>query len=73
MADIRDQCLRLIVEPFLIAKEQENDHHRCSDEVVVKVMSQNAELNQAVHDEIHRCLLVVYPLGFRGVKAGERL
>src|SRR5262245_45233899 len=31
VADIGNQCLRLVLEPFLIAKKEEYDDHRCAN------------------------------------------
>src|SRR5260370_10120719 len=53
IADIRNQCLRLVVKPFLISKKQEDDHHCSANEVVIKVLSEDAELHQYICDEIH--------------------
>jgi hypothetical protein len=38
VTNVWDKYLCLVVEPFLIAKKQENDHHRCSQQMVVKIV-----------------------------------
>src|SRR5260370_109052 len=45
VADVGDQCLRLVVKPFLIPEKQEDDHHRNPNEMVIKVLLKDAELN----------------------------
>ena len=53
MTDIGEQCLRLVLEPFLVAKEEENDDHRSAKQVVVEITLENAEFNQRSYDEGH--------------------
>jgi hypothetical protein len=48
VADKRNQCLRLILKPFLITKKQEYDYHRCANQVVIKVLFENTQLNQDI-------------------------
>src|SRR5262249_12583535 len=54
VADIGDQHLGLVFEPFLVAEEQEDDDHRCADDVVVEVFSGEPAVGEAIDDEIHR-------------------
>src|SRR5260370_409563 len=42
MANVRNQRLRFIFEPFLIPKKQEDDHHRCSNQVIIQIVPQNS-------------------------------
>ena len=44
IADVGDQDLRLIREPFLITKSQKDKHHRCADEMVVEVSGEKSGL-----------------------------
>jgi hypothetical protein len=37
VADIGNQDLGLVLEPFLIAEEQEDDHHRGAEDVIVEI------------------------------------
>ena len=57
MADVRDQCLRLILKPLLISKKKKNDHHRCTDQVVIKIVFEDADLSQQIGKVIHRSLV----------------
>lgn len=41
-------AVRLIVEPFLIPKEQEDNHHRCTDQVVIKIVFEKAEFRMLI-------------------------
>jgi len=45
--------LRLVLEPFLITKEEENDDHRCTKQVVVEIFLKNTEPNQSSYEEGH--------------------
>jgi uncharacterized protein (UPF0332 family) len=58
VADIRNQCLRLIVKPLLIPKEREDDHHRCANQMVIKIFFEKTELRQNLDKQIHNLLLV---------------
>src|SRR5260370_6495325 len=42
MANVRNQRLRFIFEPFLIPKKQEDDHHRYSNQVIIQIVPQNS-------------------------------
>src|SRR6266550_2331100 len=53
VADIRDQYLRLILKPLLIPKKQENNYHRCANQVVIKIVFENTELNQCIYKNLH--------------------
>jgi hypothetical protein len=56
-----DEALRLIVKPFLIAKEEIDDQHRRANEVVIQIIFEEAELSQNhsenVDKPIHDLLL----------------
>jgi hypothetical protein len=52
-----DQCLRLIVKPFLIPKEEEDNHHRCANQVVIKIVFENAGFSQELYEKVHNSLL----------------
>jgi hypothetical protein len=52
IADIRDQPLDLVLEPFLIPKEEENDHHRRTDQVISEVVVEDAELAEYPYKEV---------------------
>jgi hypothetical protein len=49
VTDVRAQCLRLILKPLLISKEKENDHHRCPEEMVIKVVFEDAKPDQCIY------------------------
>jgi hypothetical protein len=53
VTDVGEQSLRLIIEPFLITKEQKNDDHRCTKQVVIEIILKNTELNQSPYEEGH--------------------
>ena len=53
MTDIREKSLRLILESFLIAKEEKNDDHRCAKQVGIEIILKNTELNQSPYEEGH--------------------
>jgi hypothetical protein len=40
-----NETLCLVIKPLLIAKEEVDDHHRSANEMVIKVLSEDAELN----------------------------
>jgi hypothetical protein len=42
VADERDQSLELIRKPLLVAEEEEHDHHRGADDVVVEIIRKQA-------------------------------
>src|SRR5262249_23646730 len=42
VADEWDQRFRLVLEPFLVPEEHEDEHHRRTDQVVVEVVSEKA-------------------------------
>src|ERR1700737_3143027 len=42
VADERDQSFKLIRKPLLIAEEEEHDHHRGPDDVVVEILREQA-------------------------------
>src|SRR5262249_27824073 len=44
IADIWDQCLPFIGKPLLIPKKQENNYHRCVNQVVIKIVFRNTQL-----------------------------
>jgi hypothetical protein len=48
VADIRNQCLRLVLKPFLVPEKQKYDHHRCPYQVVIKVFSEKTRLSQDI-------------------------
>jgi hypothetical protein len=35
VADIWNECLGLVLEPFLVSEEEEDEHHRCGHHMVV--------------------------------------
>ena len=60
VADVRDQYLCLVLPPFLIAKGQEDDDHRCAQQVIVKIIFEQAEPDQYACEGVHDSL----PVGF---------
>jgi hypothetical protein len=57
VGDKRDQSLRLITKPLRISEKRENDNHGCANHVVIKIVFENAELNQDSCQPVHRSLL----------------
>src|SRR5262249_44324871 len=57
VADKWKQCVRLVLEPFLIPKEQKDEHHRCPDQVVIEVALEEPGLRQLVDERVHWLLL----------------
>jgi len=53
VTDVGEQSLRLIIEPLLITKEEKNDDHRCTEQVVIEIVLENTELNQSSYEEGH--------------------
>src|SRR5260370_41088699 len=41
---IRNQCVRLVGEPFLVPKKEIYDYHRSANQVIIKILFENAEL-----------------------------
>jgi hypothetical protein len=72
MADIRDQSLRLVVKPFRISEKQEHYHHRCPNQVVVKIVFENTEPNQDPCDEVHSSFFPLLNCGFPKRLLGRR-
>jgi hypothetical protein len=64
IADVRNQHLRLVLEPLLIPKEQEYDYHRCTNQVVIKIFLEQAGLSQDIYDRVHS-LAPLLVLGLR--------
>src|SRR5215469_5457000 len=58
VADVRNQSLRFVLEPFLISKEEEDDHHRGADQVVIEVSLQKPRFRQQCDERIHGLLLL---------------
>src|ERR1700758_1601347 len=52
VTNVGEQSLRLIIEPFLIAKEEKNNDHRCTKQVVTEIILENTELNQSSYDKV---------------------
>ena len=48
-----NQDLRLVGKPFLVAKSQNEEHHRGPDEMVVEVFGHKTRLRQRANDRIH--------------------
>src|SRR5258708_1365241 len=60
VADVRDQHLCLVLPAFLIAKGQEDDDHRCAQQVIVKIIFEQAKPDQYACEGVHDSL----PVGF---------
>jgi hypothetical protein len=45
------------LKPLLIPEEKKNDDHRCTDEMVIKIILENANLDEQICKLIHRSLL----------------
>src|SRR5262249_34228188 len=58
VADVRNQCLRLVLEPLLVSEERKDDHHRCTDQMVIEVTFEDARLGQSLHESVHGLLLL---------------
>src|SRR5262249_31229619 len=63
VADIGDQHLRLVLPPFLIAEGQEDDHHRCAQQLVVEILFEKPEPVQYACEDacegVHGSLLFI--------------
>src|SRR5207248_6092293 len=57
VADKRNQPLRLVLKPFLIAKEQKDEHHRRSNQVVIEIDLEETGPGQDLDERVH-CLLL---------------
>src|ERR1700730_5983642 len=69
VADIRDQYLRFVLEPFLVPEEQEDDDHRGADDVVVEILTREPTSGETVDDECHANLqLGARPSGRRSAR-----
>jgi hypothetical protein len=53
VADKRNQRLRLIVKPLLVAKKEEDDYHGGADQVVVKMLLQNTRPNRRMYESVY--------------------
>jgi hypothetical protein len=62
VADVGDQDLSFVLEPFLIPKQQEYDHHRRPNEMVVEISFQEAGPCQCARQLIHHCRLLIAEL-----------
>src|SRR5262245_38980035 len=71
VADIRNQHLRLVVEPLLVPKKQEEKDQRASHQVVVEVFSQQTEPDQALISKFMIGNLLPWPLRRRGPISGS--
>src|SRR5207245_3858657 len=60
VADKRDQRLRLVIKPFLIPKEQKDEHHRCANQVVIEISLEETGLGQDLDERVHWLLLCWY-------------
>src|SRR5262249_4644409 len=56
IADVRNQDLCLVLEPFLITKGQEDQHHRCANEVIVEVFGEQTRPCQDPDKGVHRSI-----------------
>src|SRR5205807_5552892 len=57
IADERNERLRLVRKPLLVAEEREDQHHRCADQVQVAVALEQAGLSQDLDESVHGLLL----------------
>ena len=69
--DERDKRLRLVLEPFLISEEDEDQHHRCPDRVIGEVPLEETGTGRDVDDTVHCLALPVPPAKF-GLARGSR-
>jgi hypothetical protein len=72
MRNVGNQSLRLIAEPFLIAKECADDHHRRPEEMVIEISLEEADFRKLTHQPIHDGSFPFVPSDLRDAAIDEQ-
>jgi hypothetical protein len=55
----RNEAFRFVIKPLLISEKEVDDHHRCPDEMIIKVILEKAHPSQRSNQNTHAFLILL--------------